>query len=77
MTTTFSKHNAVLKLSEEPEEQEGFMHLYLGAIKALRNKYSHDVDAKPESEAEAAEWLYFASALFRLLDRFPEPMKEK
>jgi uncharacterized protein (TIGR02391 family) len=73
MTTTFSKKSPLLRLSDEEEEQEGFMYLYLGAMKALRNQYSHDVDAKPESNAEAAEWLYFASALFRLLDRFPEP----
>jgi uncharacterized protein (TIGR02391 family) len=67
MNEAFTKNKPVLRLSQNDEEQEGFMHLYKGAIKAVRNRYSHDL-VEPGSPEEAAEWLAFASVLFRCLD---------
>jgi hypothetical protein len=37
-------------------------------MKAVRNQYAHKV-VSPANEQEAMEWLGFASALFRLVDR--------
>ncbi|GEJ56676.1 TIGR02391 family protein [Anaeromyxobacter diazotrophicus] len=59
---------AVLQLSTNDEEQTGFMFLYKGAMKAVRNRYTHRSDLAPGSAEEAAEWLAFVSLLFRVLD---------
>jgi len=68
MQTVFSGNSPILQLSSDQEEQTGFMMLYAGAIKAIRNQYAHNV-VSPSDEQEAMEWLGFASALFRLVDQ--------
>jgi uncharacterized protein (TIGR02391 family) len=68
MSRAFSARAPVLRLSEHEEEQAGFMFLFKGAVKAVRNPYAHRL-ISPESPIEALEWLALASALHRLLDR--------
>ncbi len=68
MQSVFSPSSPILKLSENNEEQMGFMYLFTGSVKAIRNQYAHNV-VSPSSEQEAMEWRGFASALFRLVDQ--------
>lgn len=67
MQSVFSAKNPVLRVSDHEEEQAGFMMLFTGAIKGIRNRYAHSLD-QPHSAEEAEEWLAFASALFRTID---------
>jgi len=67
MSKAFSGNSPVLKISDHLEEQVGFMNLFQGAMKAIRNQYAHDT-IEPETEQIALEWLAYASALFRLVD---------
>lgn len=67
MGKVFSADAPVLELSKEKEEQKGFMMLFMGAMKAIRNQYAHSL-VDPKNKEEALEWLGFASALFRLAD---------
>jgi uncharacterized protein (TIGR02391 family) len=68
MSTVFSASKTILKVADHPEEQVGGMNLFQGAIKFIRNQYGHKHDVEP-TEQEALEWLAFASALFRLVDK--------
>jgi len=55
------------KTGNELSEQEGFMHLTMGAMAGLRNLYSHgDVDQM--SATDAIERLCFVSLLFKRVD---------
>lgn len=67
MQTVFSVKKPVLRLSNDPDEQEGFMHLFEGAVQAIRHPKAHSIrfQASPD---EALQWLTFASALFRRLE---------
>lgn len=67
MTTAFSKNNALIHLSNDPNEQFGFMNLYQGAVQALRNHFAHGL-IELTDPARALEWLGFISALFYKLD---------
>ena len=56
------------KTGNELSEQEGFMHLTMGAMAGLRNLYSHgDVDQM--SIIDAIERLCFVSLLFKRVDK--------
>ena len=66
MDTVFSAKNPILKLSNDSNEQLGFMQLFSGAVQAIRNHYAHNL-SELESQ-QALEWLYYASALFRKVD---------
>jgi uncharacterized protein (TIGR02391 family) len=70
MQHVFSPKNPVLKLSNDQTEQQGVMHLFSGAIQAIRNPNAHNLDEN-DSQAveEVLERLAFASLLFRWLDR--------
>jgi len=68
MQKAFSANDPVLILSADKEEQMGFMMLFAGAIKAIRNQYAHSL-VNPQSKEATLEWLGFASALFRLVDQ--------
>lgn len=68
MQKAFSTNNPILLLSNESEEQTGFMMLFTGAMKAIRNQYAHSL-VNPKDEDETLEWLGFASGLFRLVDK--------
>jgi hypothetical protein len=67
MQKAFSQEG-VFGLSDDKEIQSGYASLFVGAIKALKNDYSHYKDADPGSPARAFEWLALASALLRLVD---------
>jgi uncharacterized protein (TIGR02391 family) len=67
MQTVFSQAKPLIRLSPHDEEQVGFMMLFTGAVKAIRNQYAHNL-VDPKTHDEALEWLAFASALFRLVD---------
>ena len=71
MQQVFSQKAPVIEISKHPEEQVGFMMLYSGAMKAIRNNHGHQ--KVNLAEQEALEWLTFASALFRLLDKVTTP----
>jgi uncharacterized protein (TIGR02391 family) len=72
MRTVFSLKTPILKYNElqtetEKSEQEGMMHLFEGAMMALRNPRAHGIiDDHPE---RAVEYLSFLSMLARSLDR--------
>lgn len=68
MQKAFSQNKPVMELSKNSEEQLGFMMLFTGAVKAVRNQYAHNI-ISPVDHNETLEWLAFASTLFRLVDR--------
>ena len=67
MRKAFSVGNPVLKISDDSGEQEGFMHLYEGAMMAIRNPKAHKVVDQTDPQ-RTLEWLSFASVLFRVLE---------
>ena len=67
MQKAFSATKPILELSTDMQEQTGFMMLFSGAMKAIRNRYAHSL-VDPKTSEEALEWLGFASALYRLCD---------
>jgi uncharacterized protein (TIGR02391 family) len=72
MSTVFSKNNPVLAFNDlkeqtDRDEQEGMMHLFMGAVLALRNTRAH---ALTDDTSEAAlECVVFLSMLARRVDR--------
>jgi uncharacterized protein (TIGR02391 family) len=66
--TAFSVKNPIIKVSEDADEQLGTMWLFLGAVMAVRNVRAHNIK-KSENFSETLEWLCFASALLRILDK--------
>ncbi|AUW93052.1 TIGR02391 family protein [Sulfobacillus thermotolerans] len=68
MQHVFSANRPILRISTDPDEQEGFMHLFEGAIQAIRNPKAHSISIDTTFE-EALQWLAFASSLFRRLDQ--------
>jgi uncharacterized protein (TIGR02391 family) len=67
MNKAFGTKTPPLRLSDDDEEQSGFMFLFKGAVKAIRNRYTHKL-INPKTPVEALEWLAFSSALHRLVD---------
>jgi len=57
-----------LQSGNDLSEQEGFMHLTMGAMAGLRNLYSHG-DVGQMSATDAIERLAFVSLLFKRVDR--------
>lgn len=68
MQTVFSPKNPILRVSENFDEQQGYMWMFSGAVMAIRNSHAHKV-IKPETRQETIEWLSFASVLLKLLDK--------
>lgn len=72
MGKAFNRDNPLIpinanKTSNDLSEQEGFMHLTMGAMSGLRNLYSHgDVDQM--SVTDAIERFGFVSLLFKRID---------
>lgn len=56
-----------LRTGTEKSEQEGFMHLMMGAMAGMRNLYSHG-DVKTMTPMDAFERLCFVSLLFKRVD---------
>ena len=75
MNRTFSPGSPLLVLSKHEEEQKGFMFLFKGAVKAIRNRYGHRSKVRPASPVEALEVLGFISMLFRLVDLARRPRR--
>ncbi|MBR8212863.1 MULTISPECIES: TIGR02391 family protein [Burkholderia cepacia complex] len=72
MRLVFSSKAPILKFNDqqndsEKSEQEGMMHLYEGAMMALRNPRAHGVTQ--DHPERAVEYLSFVSMLARALDR--------
>ena len=67
MEHIFSKDKFIIKLSDEVEERKGFMFLFSGVIKAIRNRCSHNLYSIDLQEA--LEILAFVSFLFRTVDK--------
>lgn len=73
MGKAFNRDNPLIpinasKTSNDLSEQEGFMHLTMGAMSGLRNLYSHgDVDQM--SVTDSIERLGFVSLLFKRIDK--------
>ena len=67
MQAVFSLRNPLLKVSEESDEQQGFMWLYSGAVMAIRNPKAHRLIEQTDPQ-RTIEWLSFASVLLRVLD---------
>ena len=71
MSTVFSANKPLLAFNDltnksERDEQEGFMHLFIGAVLALRNPRAHSVlDDSPEFALDA---IAFLSMLAKQLD---------
>ena len=63
-----SKDPPLLRLSNNADEQLGFMWLFSGVMMALRNPNAHRISQHPSRE-ETIEWLVCISALFRVLDK--------
>jgi uncharacterized protein (TIGR02391 family) len=76
MNRVFSKDRAILKVSGDPDQQEGCMNLFKGAVSMIRNPPSHSNEVKLDKN-EADELLWFATYLLRILDNstrlLPEP----
>ncbi len=73
MSKAFNKQNPripinALKTANDESEQEGFMHLTMGAMAGMRNIYSHG-DVEQMSPMDASERLAFVSLLFKRVDR--------
>jgi uncharacterized protein (TIGR02391 family) len=71
MTTVFSVNNPVLKFNDlrdqtERNVQQGMMHLFAGAVLALRNPRAHSLD--PDTTEYALEAISFISFLAKQLD---------
>lgn len=72
MSRVFNEGNAILRINDGTggnarSEQEGFMHLAMGAMMGMRNLYSHgDVDTI--TPMDAFERLCFVSLLFKRVD---------
>lgn len=67
MTEVFSAKSPILKVSDSPDEQKGFMWLFSGAVMGIRNPKAHSLIPQ-EDPQRALEWLSFASVLFRVLE---------
>jgi len=72
MRAVFSKNNPTLAFNDlrdatDLDEQEGLMHLFAGAVMALRNPRAHDLS--PDTPEGALEFIAFLSLLAKQVDR--------
>ena len=72
MTTVFSRNNPVLRLNElktttDLDLQEGYMHLFAGAIQGIRNPKAHD-EIVQNNPFTTVKFLCFASMLAQKID---------
>lgn len=67
MQQVFSLRNPTILLSEDNDEQQGFMWLFSGAVMAIRNPKAHKITEITDPQ-RSLEWLAFASVLHRVLD---------
>ena len=72
MTTVFSKNSPILKFNNltnqiEKDEQQGWMHLYQGAVLGIRNVKAHS-NIIQKDKIKTLEYLAFASLLCKRLE---------
>lgn len=72
MLTSFSVNNPILQMNglssqSDKDEQEGFMHLYAGAIMGIRNPKGHETIIQKNKD-RTLKYLSFASLLCERLD---------
>jgi len=72
MQTVFSVNNPILKFNElsnqsDKDEQEGFMHLFAGAMLGIRNPKGHE-NIVQKDVYKTLEYLIFASLLCKKLE---------
>jgi uncharacterized protein (TIGR02391 family) len=67
MQNVFSVNNPVISVSNDPDEQLGFMWLFSGAVMGIRNPKAHRLIDQNDPQ-RTLEWLSFASVLLRVLD---------
>ncbi|WP_374955159.1 TIGR02391 family protein [Paenibacillus sp. PCH8] len=67
MQQVFSPRNPQIILSDDQDEQQGFMWLFAGAVMAIRNPKAHKITDVTDPQ-RTLEWLSFASVLHRVLD---------
>lgn len=67
MQKVFSQNKPIIKISDNSDEQLGFMWLFTGAVMAIRNPKAHSLLSQ-DNPQRALEWLSFASVLLRVLD---------
>ena len=77
MQNVFSAKNPVITVSNDPDEQLGFMWLFSGAVMGIRNPKAHRLIDQNDPQ-RTIEWLSFASVLLRVLDDSKlNPIKEE
>ena len=76
MQTVFSPKNPIVKISDDSDEQQGFMWMFSGAVMGIRNPKAHRLIPQTDSQ-KTLEWLYYASALFKVLDESEVLIKDK
>lgn len=67
MQSVFSPKSPIIKVSENSDEQLGFMWLFRGAIMGIRNPKAHRLIEQNDPQ-RTLEWLSFASVLLRVID---------
>jgi uncharacterized protein (TIGR02391 family) len=67
MQTVFSARNPTIKISDDPDEQLGFMWMFSGAVMGIRNPKAHRLVQQTDPQ-RTLEWLSYASVLLRVLD---------
>ena len=67
MQNVFAPKNPVISVSDDPDEQLGFMWLFSGAVMGIRNPKAHRLIDQNDPQ-RTIEWLSFASVLLRVLD---------
>lgn len=67
MQQVFSLEKPTITISDDKDEQLGFMWLFSGAVMAVRNPKAHKLIDQKDAQ-RALEWLAFASVLHRVLD---------
>ncbi|MGG3453928.1 TIGR02391 family protein [Paenibacillus rhizolycopersici] len=67
MQQVFSIRTPKLIISDDQDEQQGFMWLFSGAVMAIRNPKAHKIIEITDPQ-RTVEWLAFASVLHRVLD---------
>lgn len=67
MQNVFAPKNPKIVISNDFDEQMGYMWMFSGAVMGIRNSMAHKLNNNLDYN-KALEWLSFASALFRVLD---------
>lgn len=67
MQNVFSPKSPIIKVSEDLDEQLGFMWLFSGAVMGIRNPKAHRLVEQNDPQ-RTLEWLSFASVLLKVID---------